>query len=227
MQHNENPTILIVPGLRDHVAEHWQTHLEARLPGARSVPPLERDKLSCAARVAALDAALAKIHGPVILVAHSAGVMITAHWASKHRRPIHGALLATPADLETPMPDGYPALEALREYGWLPIPCVRLPFPSILAASDNDPLCSRERAVELAEQWGSRVEELGHVGHLNPAAGFGEWPQAESLIDSLRQAIPAHPTPSHAPLIRSWRFIGKPPLEQGACVFGPRDSLPT
>ena len=27
----ETATILIVPGLREHVASHWQTHLEARL----------------------------------------------------------------------------------------------------------------------------------------------------------------------------------------------------
>ena len=33
------PTILIVPGLRDHVAEHWQTLLEAKLPNARSRAP--------------------------------------------------------------------------------------------------------------------------------------------------------------------------------------------
>jgi predicted alpha/beta hydrolase family esterase len=24
------------------------------------------------------------------------------------------------------------------------------------------------------------------VGHLNPAAGYGEWPQAESMINALR-----------------------------------------
>src|SRR5579871_3997456 len=108
-----HPTILLVPGLRDHVAEHWQTLLEATLPNTRSVPPLEHDKLSRAARVAALDEALAGIDGPVILVAHSAGVMITVHWAQTHQRPIHGALLATPADLETPLPAGYPGIDAL------------------------------------------------------------------------------------------------------------------
>jgi hypothetical protein len=59
------PTILMVPWLRDHVTEHWQTLLEKKLPKADSVPPLGHDKLSCAARVAALDAALAKIVGPV------------------------------------------------------------------------------------------------------------------------------------------------------------------
>ena len=181
-----NPTILLVPGLRDHVAEHWQTLLEAKLPNSRSVPPLEHDKLSRAARVAALDETLAGIDGPVILVAHSAGVMITAHWAQAHQRPIHGALLATPVDLETPLPPGYPSMDALRDHQWLPVPQARLPFPSIVASSSNDPLCTAQRAAQLATCWGSRLVDLGDVGHLNPAAGYGPWPMAEALIDSLR-----------------------------------------
>jgi predicted alpha/beta hydrolase family esterase len=175
----------MVPGLRDHVAEHWQTLLEAKLPNARSVPPLEHDKLSRAARVAALDKELAAIEGPVILVAHSAGVMITVHWAQMHRRPIHGAVLATPADLESPMPSGYPTMDALRDHGWLPVPRTRLPFPAIVASSNNDPLCSAPRAAALADDWGGLLFELGDVGHLNPAAGYGPWPVAEALIDSL------------------------------------------
>lgn len=184
-----HPTILMVPGLRDHVAEHWQTLLEAKLQAngtkAASVPPLEADKLSCAARVAALDKALATIDGPVILVAHSAGVMITVHWAKRHARKIHGALLATPADLDTPLPSGYPTHDALQNNGWLPCPRRPLPFPSIVAASRNDPLAQFERVAGMAADWGSRLVDLGNVGHLNPAAGFGPWPMAESLIDAL------------------------------------------
>ena len=179
------PTILVVPGLRDHVAEHWQTLLQARLPKAASVPPLEHDKLSCAARVAALDEAIARIDGPIVLVAHSAGVMITVHWAQRHHRPIQGALLATPADLETPMPAGYPTLDALEKNGWLPCPRKPLRFPSILGASRNDPLATLDRAAAMAADWGSRLVDLGEVGHLNPAAGYGEWPQAETLIREI------------------------------------------
>ena len=91
------PTILLVPGLRDHIPEHWQTLLEQKLPNTTSVPRMARDKLSCAALVRELDRSLAAIEGPVVLVAHSAGVMITVHWALRHRRPIHGALLAVEA----------------------------------------------------------------------------------------------------------------------------------
>lgn len=180
------PTVLLVPGLRDHVEAHWQTILQRKLPGARSVTPLTHDKLSRDARVEALEEALSEIDGPVILVAHSAGVMITVHWARKYSRPIHGALLATPADLESPMPEGYPAVDVLRDNGWLPIPRAPLPFPSIVVASTNDPLGSLEHVTQLAADWGSRLVNIGAVGHLNPAAGYGEWAQAEDFIRELR-----------------------------------------
>lgn len=189
-------TLLLVPGLRDHVAEHWQTLLQAELQTTQqkvaSVAPLEHDKLSCAARMEALDKALAEIDGPVMLAAHSAGVMITVHWARHlfHKVPhgkIRGALLATPADLETPMPAGYPDRATLEVRGWLPIPREPLPFPTILAASRNDPLATFERAAEMACDWGSDLVDLGKVGHLNPAAGYGPWPRAKELLAQLQR----------------------------------------
>ncbi|MGO4330579.1 RBBP9/YdeN family alpha/beta hydrolase [Cupriavidus sp. 2TAF22] len=183
-----NTTILMVPGLRDHVPEHWQTLLQAQLPNARSVPPLEHDKLSCAARVAELDAAIAEIDGPVVLVAHSAGVIITVHWAAQHQRPIQAALLAAPPDFDHPLPPGYPDPAALAQNGWLPTPAQLLPFPSIVGASRNDPLAKFERVAGMARAWGSRLVDLGHVGHLNPAAGYGPWPRATELLAALTPA---------------------------------------
>lgn len=180
-----SPTILIVPGLRDHVEEHWQTLLERQLPKACSVTPIEHDKLSCAARVEALQQTIAKIEGPVVLVAHSGGVMIAMHWAQKYDRPIQGALLAAPADLESPLPAGYPTTDTLCDNGWLPIPRTKLPFPSIVAASTNDPLAAFERSAQYARDWGSELVNIGAVGHLNPASGFGEWSRAEELIRRL------------------------------------------
>ncbi|MGY0496936.1 RBBP9/YdeN family alpha/beta hydrolase [Nocardia sp. FBN12] len=179
------PTVVIVPGLRDHVADHWQTLLADTLDKVAIVPPLERDGLRLAARVAALDAVLADIDGPVVLVAHSAGVMITVHWAQQSDRPVRGALLATPPDFETPLPQGYPNAEELTANGWTPIPRRQLPFPSIVAASSTDPLATTRRVAGMAEVWGSRLVDLGAVGHLNPAAGYGPWPRAQELLDEL------------------------------------------
>jgi predicted alpha/beta hydrolase family esterase len=135
--------------------------------------------------VAELDRSLAAIEGAVVLVAHSAGVMITVHWATRHQRAIKGALLAAPPDFESPLPAGYPNQQTLVDNGWLPTPLVPLPFPSIVAASTNDPLARYERAVEMGQAWGSRIVNVGAVGHLNPAAGFGEWPRAEAFIAEL------------------------------------------
>jgi len=182
------PTILVVPGLRDHVPDHWQTLLEASLGNARCVPRMERDaieKLSCTAWVEMLDLSLARIDGPVVLVAHSAGCMIVVHWALTHGRPIQGALLATPPDFESPLPDGYPTMEMLRANGWTPTPRVRLPFKSIVAASTDDPLGNLDRVADLAKAWGSALVNLGPVGHLNPASGFGEWPRAQEFLREL------------------------------------------
>jgi uncharacterized protein len=99
-------TVLFVPGLRDHAEDHWQTHAARVFPGSVTVEPLTHERLSRAARVAALDAALQGIDGEVVLAAHSAGCLMVAHWALAPTRPIKAALLATPADVEHPLPPG-------------------------------------------------------------------------------------------------------------------------
>lgn len=182
------PTILFVPGLRGHVPDHWQTLMAQRFPQSATVPPLEVNGLSRAARVEALDSTLSTLSGPVVLVAHSAGVLITVHWAAERFRSdahwtIRGALLATPADLERPLPEGYPTMEALDANGWLPISRQALPFSTTLAVSDDDPLGDKERIMALGKAWGSEPVELGAVGHLNPAAGFGAWPAGAALVE--------------------------------------------
>lgn len=183
------PTVLIVPGLRDHVDAHWQTllalDLEAQRRKVKTVPPMGRTDLDCVACVAAIERAAQSISGPIVLVAHSGGCVMVAHWARQTQRPVHGALLATPPDFEQPMPEGYPTIDALTAGGWLPVPRAKLPFPSIVAASRDDPLGRFERVEQLARDWGSRVVDLGFVGHLNPASGYGHWGRAEQFVDEI------------------------------------------
>lgn len=87
------PPLLVVPGLRDDVAQHWQTLLAASDPAIRSVPPMGREDLDGTRRIHA-----------------------------------------------------------------------------------------------LARDWGSELVDLGAVGHLNPASGYGESPQALHLIARLSAA---------------------------------------
>jgi len=198
---NREPCILIVPGLRDAVAQHWQTLLEARLRAAGravvAVPPMGREDLHCATRVAAIERTALAMAGPLVVVAHSAGCIMLAHWARQTRRAVAGALLAVPPDFDTPMPQGYPTLDALQAGGWLPVPRERLGFRSIVAASRNDPLGRYTRVADLARAWGSRLDDIGEAGHLNPDSGFGPWPMAEQYIGELSAAV-AGPRPCTA-----------------------------
>ncbi|MFF4795653.1 RBBP9/YdeN family alpha/beta hydrolase [Streptomyces sp. NPDC001276] len=205
------PTVVIVPGLRDHVPDHWQTILGAKIENARSIPPLETGRLSCDAQVAALGEVLLDISDPVVLVAHSAGVMTTVHWAQRHQRSVKGALLAAPPDFDTPLPEGYPALESLRENGWTPTPRTPLPFPSIVAASTNDPLADADRVAGLARAWGSPLVVLGPVGP-QPVPGQVGAVRRPSAHRQTRMSGPSrrHFHPAASALVlparpRSWR----------------------
>ncbi|WP_330230070.1 alpha/beta hydrolase [Nocardia sp. NBC_00508] len=194
MNHATAPVIVIVAGLGEHTDDHWHTQLAATQPNARTVPPPPGSaRMDRHAWVAALDTTLSEITDEVVLVAHSAGVLTVVHWAQHPTRDIRAALLVTPPDFETPLADGYPTTSQLTDHGWNPIPRRRLPFPTILAASTNDPFATRRRVAGMAEAWGSRLLDLGPVGHLDPAAGYGPWPRAGQLIDDLTSTT-VHPT---------------------------------
>ena len=67
------PTVLIVPGLRDHVAQHWQTLLAQQLPWVLSVPPMGRADLDVTTRIEAIERTARQADGPIVIVAHSVG----------------------------------------------------------------------------------------------------------------------------------------------------------
>ncbi len=120
-----------------------------------------------------------------MIVAHSGGCIMVAHWARQHAAPVRRAARDAAglrdADARR-LPD---ARRAATPAAGCRCRARRLPFPSIVAASRNDPLARFERVAELARDWGSRLVDLGEVGHLNPASGYGAWPQAEALIEEL------------------------------------------
>jgi serine hydrolase len=140
---------------------------------------------ACASWVARLDIALDAAATPVVLAAHSAGCAMVAHWVagadSRNTRKVKAALLVAPSDPASP---NYPRGPS----GFAPVPRVRLPFASIVVASDDDPYVSPERAREYAAAWGSRLVMLPGAGHINVASGHGPWPEGFELLASLRRA---------------------------------------
>lgn len=181
----QRPTVVIVPGLRDETPAHWQPLLAQELAQVVSLPALGRQNIDLAARVAAIDSVVRAITGPVIVVAHSGGAMATAHWLHRTQTRIQGALLATPPTFAKPLGPEYPDMAQFAQQGWLAAPAAPLPCRTIVAVSQNDPLGRYEDVSALARGWGAELLDLGEVGHLNPASGFGPWPAAHALIERL------------------------------------------
>ena len=173
-----NVPVLILPGWLNSGPQHWQSLWERDHPEYRRVQQKNWDLPKREDWVATLDAAIAACSAPPVLVAHSLGCATIAHWAAKDPRPVHAALLVAPTDLAREE-----APEALHDFR--PIPMNKLPFPSILVASSNDPWLTMARAREFASAWGSRLENAGPGGHINADSGFGPWPIGEMLLGEL------------------------------------------
>ncbi|RFP63933.1 alpha/beta hydrolase [Hymenobacter lapidiphilus] len=170
-------TILTVPGLGSSGPAHWQTHWEQNY-GCRRVEQRDWQHPVCTDWVAALDAAVSAAPGPVVLVAHSLACATVAHWAATTTRPLAGALLVGPADV-----DRREQLPEVR--GFARMPLARLPFASIVVASENDEYVTLDRAQEFAAAWGSRLVNVGALGHLNSASELGLWPVGWALVQEL------------------------------------------
>lgn len=173
-----SPAVLIVPGWGDSGPAHWQTLWERAHPDFRRVVQRDWHYPVRAEWVETLEQAIRAAARPVVVVAHSLGCIAVAHCAGDRALPVRGALLVAPPDVEDP--DFPPVIE-----GFAPVPRHRLPFPSTVVASRNDPFSAFERSGELATAWGSRLVDVGDSGHLNADAGFGPWPRGEALLAEL------------------------------------------
>jgi len=70
------------------------------------------------------------------------------------------------------------------------MPLVRIPFPSMVVSSTDDPYVTVDRAKVFATSWGSRLTLVERAGHLNSASGLGDWPAGYALLEELRRAGP-------------------------------------
>jgi uncharacterized protein len=172
---------LILPGLHDSDPGHWQSRWEARDDTLRRVIQDDWERPHCADWIAKLDQALALTGPDTVLVAHSAGCALVAHWAAGEFSPrVRGALLVAPSDPDAlSFPSG--------PTGFAPVPLLRLQFRTIVVASSNDPYVTLSRARAFAMAWGSEFMTIGDAGHINSASGLGDWPEGLELLNTLRK----------------------------------------
>lgn len=169
---------LIVPGIGNSGPRHWQTLWERQHPEWRRVQQRDWDRPVRDEWLQALESAMAEAPAPSVLVAHSMGCLLVAHWAQRSSLPVRAALLVAVPDPEGPC---FPP----AAQGFQPVPSEKLRFPSLVVASSDDPFGSVAHARRCATDWGSAFIEIGAVGHINADSGLGDWPAGLELLERL------------------------------------------
>ncbi len=195
-------TILIVPGVGGSEPTHWQSWLETQLPDTRRIEQTHWDQPVLHTWRQPLDQALLDAEEPVWIVAHSFGCLVTmsALFSRVLANKVAGVLLVAPASPERFTLKGFaPGVRgtvAETEIGGAHppallsriLPRAPLGLPIRLIASRTDPWLSFEDASFWATRWGAKLIDLGDVGHINVASGFGAWPQVISEIHALQRS---------------------------------------
>lgn len=174
---------LILPGWHGSGPGHWQRRWAETDPDASIVEQADWAYPDLEAWLGRLRSAVTAADAPVLLIAHSLGVILAAHYVARFSGGgIAAALLVAPGDVDV--------LAATEPdiAGFAPLPRARLPFPSVLVASRNDPHIEYHRAVAMAADFGARLFDIGEAGHVNLASGYGEWPIGFDLARELEGA---------------------------------------
>lgn len=176
------PLILTVPGLDNSGPDHWQSLWEEQRGDCQRVDLGMWSKPHRNTWVNKLNLAIREAKRPVVLVAHSLGCLAVAWWTALEQpgpeSRVRGALLVAPPEV-----DFFPRDERIASFA--PTPSLRLPFPSILIASHDDPYMGFRTSRRLARVWGSNFADAGKVGHINADSGIGEWPFGQFMLEML------------------------------------------
>ena len=170
--------VLLLPGLGNSGPEHWQTLWERKHPSFQRVEQKDWKNPERSEWVAALEKAIRRAGPETVLVGHSLGCLLIAHWAVQTHLSIKGALFVA---LPDPQAEQFPK----QPCGFAPVPLKTLSFPSIIVLSHNDRYGPEAFVRNCATHWGSRVVDIGEVGHINADSGLGEWPAGQLLLCEL------------------------------------------
>ncbi len=161
--------ILFVPGPGPLTDDHWLKRWESRLSTAQLLGG--RDHANRERWADGIRTAVAQAQRPVVLVAHSLGVLASAHaMAGAELGLVRGGFFVS-----APSERGVRALPGVDPA--LAPPLGPLPFPSLLVASRDDPHASYEEMEAMALDWGSQIIDAGAAGHIDAASGHGPWPE--------------------------------------------------
>ncbi|EKF76025.1 alpha/beta hydrolase family protein [Alcanivorax hongdengensis A-11-3] len=164
--------VIIVPGLHGSEPQHWQSHWQNSLNHVSRIEVGDWETADLGCWRAGLVAALQAEPTPAVLVAHSFGCLASAAVAADYPGRVSALFLAAPAD-----PAKFGVSHALR-----PLP---LSIRGLLISSNTDPWISVFQAYCLARRLRTDYHNVGDRGHINVAAGVGNWLEGRWLFEDF------------------------------------------
>jgi uncharacterized protein len=161
--------IVIHPGLYGGTEDHWYSRWGKKLSTARRVTQQNWNAASRDDWVETLARETASATRPVVVIAHSLGVITTLHAAPRLAEKVAGAFLVAP-------PSDRVMLDLPIDPAFAPAPRAPLPFPALLIGSSDDPYAEQLFPRDLALDIGARFLDAGAAGHINNDSGHGPWP---------------------------------------------------
>lgn len=167
---------ITIPGIYGSGPDHWQTLWEKNDSSLIRFHPSDWDRPRLGDWIDALERSVREAPESPVLLAHSLGCLLVAHWAAQTKREVRGAMLVSVPD---PAGTNFPSEAA----SFADVPEVPLPFPTLIVSSSNDPYGTQEYARSRAKQWKSTFVAIGDFGHINESKKLAEWGYGRGAFD--------------------------------------------
>lgn len=177
---------VIVPGVGGSEDAHWQSWLQKQLTSCSRVQQKNWNLPVLQIWITEfINTILATNDDNIQVVAHSFGCLTTVAALAQHpelNRKINNLVLVAPANPVRFSESGFAIDEHNNYHDYFHQLQIRV--PTTLLISENDPWLSFVDAIELAKSWRLAPVNLGQVGHINVASGFGPFPEIYNFLIS-------------------------------------------
>lgn len=183
---------VIVPGVAGSEYTHWQSWLQRQLMSCSRVQQSDWNSPILQNWVTEFVKTVAPIQDDIQIVAHSFGCLTTVAALAQYpelQTKIKNVVLVAPANPARFGESGF-AEHSQSNYSAY-FKQLKLAVPTRLLISENDPWLSFVDAQALAQAWQLTPINLGQVGHINVASGFGAFPEIYDYLiaENMQQHI--------------------------------------
>ncbi|MEG2921329.1 MAG: alpha/beta hydrolase [Acinetobacter sp.] len=187
---------VIVPGVGGSEAQHWQSWLQQQLVSSSRVQQKNWDRPVLSEWVAQFVKTVAAVKAPIQIVAHSFGCLTSVAALAEHPElsaKVKNLVLVAPANPARFGEAGF-ARHSLTDYKQY-FHQLNIDVPTTLLISENDPWLGYFDALQLAQAWKLTPINLGQVGHINVASGFGPFPDILNYMLPEKKLQPVNRMP--------------------------------